>query len=381
MGERNQGNENIDHQYIVVDDRDKYLALKRFVDNTPDIFGVVFCRTKIDTQKIAEHLIKDGYNADALHGDLSQQQRDRVMKSFKNKTLQLLVATDVAARGIDVQDITHVIHYHLPDDIENYTHRSGRTARAGKEGISIALLHVREAYKLHQIERMAGVKFEKFMIPKGDEIIARRIKQFVHRFIDKQAELPIKLQNEWIYPLMQLNQQELVEKILAFELQQLDADYIQHADINVDETARRKEQRGSTGSGMHKGGHSSGTTRLWINLGKKDGIRYDDMRELIFKHTKISGHAVRDIQMQGVQSVFETDSAQAERILSSFKQVEYKGRAIRIWSEEKGSRSGSRPRIESPRTKRMEKPKHEGTVHQKSSRPRYKSRPADNTSW
>ncbi|MGC4022772.1 MAG: C-terminal helicase domain-containing protein [Cyclobacteriaceae bacterium] len=133
MEGRQQGNENIDHQFALVDDRDKYLALKRFVDYTPNIFGVIFCRTKMDTQKIAEHLIKDGYNADSLHGDLTQAQRDRVMKNFKNKTLQLLVATDVAARGIDVNNITHVIHMNMPDEMEFYTHRSGRTARAGKK--------------------------------------------------------------------------------------------------------------------------------------------------------------------------------------------------------------------------------------------------------
>jgi len=170
MEGRQSGNENIDHQFVVVDERDKYLALKRFVDYTPDIFGVIFCRTKIDTQRIAEHLIKDGYNADPLHGDLTQVQRDRVMKNFKEKTLQLLVATDVAARGIDVNNITHVIHMNMPDEMEFYTHRSGRTARAGKKGISLAIVSKKEVGRISQVEKSLKRKFTKVLVPTGDEV-------------------------------------------------------------------------------------------------------------------------------------------------------------------------------------------------------------------
>src|SRR6185369_2798755 len=170
-----------DHQYVVIDERDKYLALKRIVDYTPDIFGVIFCRTKIDTQKIAEHLIKDGYNADALHGDLSQMQRDKVMRSFKNKTLQMLVATDVAARGIDVSGITHVIHMNMPDEMEYYTHRSGRTARAGKKGISLAIVSKKEMGKISQVEKALKRRFTKIMIPTGDEVCQRKIMELTRK--------------------------------------------------------------------------------------------------------------------------------------------------------------------------------------------------------
>ncbi|NBP67584.1 MAG: DEAD/DEAH box helicase [Cytophagia bacterium] len=169
MGTKNQGNVNIEHQYVLVDERDRYPALKRIVDYNLDIFAVIFCRTKIDTQKVAESLIKDGYNADALHGDLTQQQRDKVMRNFKEKTLQFLVATDVAARGIDVSNITHVIHMNLPDEIEFYTHRSGRTARAGKKGISIAIITKREVGKIRQIEKVVNTKFERKQVPTGPE--------------------------------------------------------------------------------------------------------------------------------------------------------------------------------------------------------------------
>ena len=181
VGDKNQGNQNILHQYMVVEDRDRYLALKRIVDYNLEIFGVIFCRTKADTQRIAEHLIKDGYNADSLHGDLTQQQRDRVMKNFRSKALQLLVATDVAARGIDVNNITHVIHMNMPDEIEFYTHRSGRTARAGKTGVSIALISRKELQKIRQIEKMIKVSFEKVLVPTGQEVCEKRVINIVHR--------------------------------------------------------------------------------------------------------------------------------------------------------------------------------------------------------
>src|SRR5690606_17457335 len=170
VGTKNTGNANIDHEYYIVRPRDKYAAFKRIVDFNPEIFGIVFCRTKIETQEIAEALIKDGYNADSLHGDLSQQQRDKVMKRYRERSLQLLIATDVAARGIDVNNVTHVINFSLPDEIENYTHRSGRTARAGKTGVSISLVTSKEVGKIRQIERTIGKQFTKAEIPNGFDV-------------------------------------------------------------------------------------------------------------------------------------------------------------------------------------------------------------------
>jgi ATP-dependent RNA helicase DeaD len=216
-GKKNTASADITHQYAVVAAKDKLAALKRIIDFNEDFFGIIFCTTRIETQDISDALMKAGYNADCLHGDLSQQQRDKVMGKFRKRTIKILCATDVAARGIDVNDITHVIHYHLPDDIENYTHRSGRTARAGKKGISIALLHIREAYKLHQIERMASLKFEKFLIPRGEQIIAKRIQNFIADFVefDYKSDSEIELLNEWTYPLSQLSKEELVSRLLA----------------------------------------------------------------------------------------------------------------------------------------------------------------------
>src|SRR5690606_30239360 len=184
MGTKNTGNENIEHHYYAVRARDKYAAFKRIVDSNPDIFGIVFCRTKNETQEIAESLIKDGYNADALHGDLSQQQRDKVMKRYRNRHLQLLIATDVAARGIDVNDVTHVINYSLPDEIENYTHRSGRTARAGKTGISISLVNAKEQGKIRQLEKVIGKAFIKKDVPNGSEVVEKQLLALISRVKD-----------------------------------------------------------------------------------------------------------------------------------------------------------------------------------------------------
>jgi len=262
MGERNQGNENIDHQYIVVDDRDKYLALKRFVDNTPDIFGVVFCRTKVDTQKIAEHLIKDGYNADALHGDLSQQQRDRVMKSFKNKTLQLLVATDVAARGIDVNNITHVVHMNMPDEMEFYTHRSGRTARAGKKGISLAIISKKEIGRVQQIERSLKRKFTKVMVPTGDEVCQNKLLALVHKVkeVEVNEEEIDSFLPEVYHELRDLSKEDIIKRFASIEFNRFLEYYRDARDLNKSEKRTfeftEEDDRYMTGD------------RVFINVGK-----------------------------------------------------------------------------------------------------------------
>jgi len=355
-GKKNSASTSITHQYAVVQAKDKLAALKRIIDFNDDFFGIIFCTTRIETQEIADAIMKAGYNADCLHGDLSQQQRDKVMGKFRKRTIKILCATDVAARGIDVNDITHVIHYHLPDDIENYTHRSGRTARAGKTGISIALLHIREAYKLHQIEKMAGIKFEKYMIPKGEEIIARRVQNYVKDFVefDYKEDNDMVLLDEWISPLMEMEKEELVNRILAKEFGKLDNNYMINSDLNINENSKsdRSDRRGSErnsdrsdrrssdrGDRRDRGDSSSrrdrfaggeSTTRLFINLGKKDNLRYDEMRELIFQHSKVSGHNIKDIDMGGVFSFFETDAKSAERILDGFKNVDHNGREVRI---------------------------------------------------
>jgi ATP-dependent RNA helicase DeaD len=234
MGERNQGNENIDHQFIMVDDRDKYQALKRMVDYTPDIFGVIFCRTKIDTQRVADSLMKDGYNADALHGDLTQMQRDRVMKSFKNKTLQMLVATDVAARGIDVTGITHVIHMNMPDEMEYYTHRSGRTARAGKKGISLAIVSKREMGKISQIEKALKRRFTKIMIPTGDEVCQRKIMELTRKMrnVEVNEEEIDSFLPEVYHELNDLTKEDIIKRFASIEFNRFLAYYRDARDLN-----------------------------------------------------------------------------------------------------------------------------------------------------
>lgn len=343
IGKKNTAQQNISHQYAVVQAKDKYTALKRIIDFHEDFYGIVFCTTKAETQELSDHLVRDGYSADCLHGDLAQAQRDKVMHRFRHKAIKALLATDVAARGIDVKNISHIIHYHLPDDIENYTHRSGRTARAGQKGVSIALLHIREAYKLHQIEKLAGVKFERYLIPNGEQVIQARVKNFIETFkADNGDETKLKrFKNEWIWPLMEMEKEVIVQKLLESELKRMGISYTEAPDINVDETVRGGSSRGDKGkSGSWDGGKpgkggrgSKGgggkMVRLFINVGKKDGLKYDEIREMIFKHTKVSGRAVKDIEMKGVYSFFIADHESAEQ-MRKIKNANFNGRPLRI---------------------------------------------------
>ncbi|HMN33032.1 MAG TPA: DEAD/DEAH box helicase [Chitinophagaceae bacterium] len=337
VGKKNTASADITHQYAVVQAKDKFAALKRIIDFNDDFFGIIFCTTKIQTQEISDALMKAGYNADCLHGDLSQQQRDKVMGKFRKRVIQVLCATDVAARGIDVNNITHVIHYHLPDDIENYTHRSGRTARAGKKGTSIALLHVREAYKLHQIERLAGVKFERFLIPKGEEIIDKTILNYLQNIVDfdQEESSPIEIKNKWKAKLYELSHEQLIQNVISLKLAHVDVNYSSQEDLNIEESSKSsKEKSKSSSSNFGKGEryrNDKSSTRMFVNLGKKDNLRYDELREFIFKTSKVSGHHIKDIEMKGVYSFFETDENSAQRILESFKRnISYKDRNVRI---------------------------------------------------
>ncbi|MBL7862925.1 MAG: DEAD/DEAH box helicase [Cyclobacteriaceae bacterium] len=323
MGERNQGNENIDHQYIVVDERDKYLALKRFVDNTPDIFGVIFCRTKVDTQKIAEHLIKDGYNADALHGDLSQQQRDRVMKSFKNKTLQLLVATDVAARGIDVNNITHVVHMNMPDEMEYYTHRSGRTARAGKKGISLAIISKREMGRIQQVERGLKRKFTRTMVPTGDEVCQNKLLALVHKV--KQVEVNEEEIDSFLpevyHELRDLSKEDIIKRFASIEFNRFLEYYRDARDLNKSEKRTfefEEEDRYLTGD------------RVFINVGKMDGLEKGSLLDLICDFGEVTKTAIGKIDLKGAYSFFEIEKNFTGLVMKNFEGVELRGRKVRL---------------------------------------------------
>ena len=324
VGEKNQGNQNIVHQYMVVDDRDRYLALKRIVDFNLEIFGVIFCRTKVDTQRIAEHLIKDGYNADALHGDLTQQQRDRVMRNFKSKALQLLVATDVAARGIDVNNITHVIHMNMPDEIEFYTHRSGRTARAGKTGVSIALISKRELQKIRQIEKMIKVNFERVLVPTGQEVCERRVLNIVHRLREvhlNENEIAhfLPAVNE---ELQDLSKEEIIKRFTALEFNHF-LDYYRGApDLNKTDKSERIDK--------HHNDMVVGGDRLFINLGKMDGLDAGKLLAMICDRSSISREKVGKIDLKGAYSFFEVDPDFSGIVRDHLHGFEFKGRVVRI---------------------------------------------------
>ncbi len=346
VGQQNQGNVNIEHQYIVVDERHRYEALKRLVDYNIDIFGVVFCRTKLDTQRIAENLMRDGYNADALHGDLTQQQRDKVMASFKNKTLQLLVATDVAARGIDVSNITHVIHMNLPDEIEFYTHRSGRTARAGKKGISIAIVTKKESGKIRQIEKVMQAKFEKKQVPTGEEVCQRRLLQLVQRLRQVNVvEDEIKAFLPAVYDeLMELSKEDIIKRFTSLEFNHL-LDYYRGApDLN-------KSGKGET----DQGGFDRFVTgdRLFINLGKMDGLDKGKLLGLICDRTGLKGKDIGKIDVKGAYSFFEVDKSLTTTAREHLHGFEYKGRMVRVEiTGESDHGQGSRERHKSPSKKK-----------------------------
>ena len=325
MGERNVGNENIDHQYILVDERDKYLALKRFVDYTPDIFGLVFCRTKIDTQKIAEHLIKDGYNADSLHGDLTQQQRDRVMRSFKNKTLQLLVATDVAARGIDVSNITHVIHMNMPDEMEYYTHRSGRTARAGKKGISLAIVSKREVVRIQQVERSIKRKFTRVPIPTGDEICQNKILDLVRkvRQVEVNDEEIDSFLPEVYHELRDLSKEDIIKRFASIEFNRFLEYYRDAKDLNKPDKGKMME--GEIGRDNLTTGN-----RIFINVGKMDGLDKGALLGLICDFAEIKKDKIGKIDLLGAYSFFEVEKEVTDQVMTGFEGVELRGRKIRL---------------------------------------------------
>ncbi len=325
MEGRQSGNENIDHQFAVVDERDKYLALKRFVDYTPDIFGVIFCRTKMDTQRIAEHLIKDGYNADPLHGDLTQVQRDRVMKNFKDKTLQLLVATDVAARGIDVNNITHVIHMNMPDEMEFYTHRSGRTARAGKKGISLAIISKKEVGRINMVEKMLKRKFTKVLIPTGDEVCQQKIVGLVHkvRHVEVNEEEIDSFLPEVYHELKDLSKEDIIKRFASIEFNRFLEYYRDARDLNKSEKRSYVDDGGSASS------FSSGD-RIFINVGKMDGLETGTLLGLICDYGDVSKDKIGKIDLKGAYSFFEIGKEFTSQVMKGFEGVEVRGRKVRL---------------------------------------------------
>ncbi len=351
VGTKNTGNTNIEHHYYMIKAKDKYAAFKRIVDFYPEIFGIVFCRTKIETQEIAEALIKDGYNADSLHGDLSQQQRDKVMKRYRERNLQLLIATDVAARGIDVNDVTHVINYSLPDETENYTHRSGRTARAGKTGISISLINVKEMSKIRHIEKIIGKEFIRKQVPQGTEVCEKQLFAIIDKVHNVEVHedrintfLPQILES-----LQDLSKEEIVKRFASLEFNRFLNYYEDAPDLNIDGRDNGRDRDGREGrdrDGRRQA--SKGFTRLFINLGSVDEFSRGDMLSFICNKSKISGKSIGKIDLKGVFTFFEVQDVEVERVFQGFQGVDFNGRNVRIEvsgegrSSDRGGRGGSR---------------------------------------
>ncbi|HEY8920636.1 MAG TPA: DEAD/DEAH box helicase, partial [Chitinophaga sp.] len=343
VGNKNSGNANIEHEYYVVRPREKYAALKRIVDYNPEIFGIIFTRTKIESQEIAESLIRDGYNADALHGDLTQQQRDKVMKRFRERSIQMLVATDVAARGIDVDNVTHVINYELPDDVENYTHRSGRTARAGKSGISIAIISSRDIGKIRQIERVIGKKFIKAEVPDGFAVCEKQLFALVHKVHNVTVnEEQIEPYLERIYEeFTNMSKEELIKRFASLEFNEFLEYYQDAPDLNVKEERRTYgESSGPSSSGMSFRGTGK-FTRLFINLGSVDDFTRGDMLRYLCDTSGVRGNKIGRIDLKGVYSFFEVENDVVEKFVQVFKKAEYNGRSVRIEMSQDGDKRRS----------------------------------------
>ena len=335
VGEQLVGNVNIEHRYVLVQEREKYMALKRILDFTPDIFGLIFCRTRIDTQRVAEMLIKDGYSADSLHGDLTQQQRDRVMMKFRQRSLQILVATDVAARGIDVEDITHVIHLNMPDEMEFYTHRSGRTARAGKKGISIALVSRQELGRVKQIERNTKAPMKRMLVPTGAEVCQKQLLGLMHKVREvKVNEAEMEEFLPAVYEeLNDLSKQELIKRFASIEFNRF-LDYYRNApDLNAD------QKRSEVSSERYRSG-----TRFFINLGKMDGLDKSKMLELIDEHSGLEKKDIGTIDLKGAYSFFEVEKNLADKVVKGFASVVYQVRVEITDSKSSGPSSSSSSR-------------------------------------
>ncbi len=347
VGQMNTANKNVDHQYFIASAQHRYDTLKRLIDFNPGMYGIIFTRTKADAQQIAEKLTREGYDIDALHGDLTQGQRDKVMGEFRDKTLQLLIATDVAARGIDVKDITHVINFELPDDIEVYTHRSGRTGRAGNTGICMSIVHSREVGRLKQIERIVKVPFHKLEIPSGKDVCR---KQFFH-FMDKLLQTDISHGNYESYvPMLEekfadVSKEDVLKRMAAMEFDRFLKYYENAEDLNVRERQREPRERIAIGSARpgefdrrertprrEFGGNSGGGDymRVFVNLGTKDGFYKASFLQFILDMSELKKEVLGRIDMKEMNSWIEIDRSVANQMIRAIDGKKYKGRSIRM---------------------------------------------------
>ena len=326
VGTRNQASSTVQHEYYVVNGRHRYQALKRLADANPDIFSVVFCRTKKDTQAVAEKLIEDGYNAAALHGDLSQNQRDLVMKSFRARQIQMLVATDVAARGIDVDDITHVIHYQLPDEIETYNHRSGRTGRAGKSGISMVLVPKSELRKIKEIEKIIKQPFEQKALPTGIEICEIQLYHLANSLKNVEVNPAIEDYLPAIYKELQhIDREELIKKIFAVEFTRF-FNYYKNAEVLPEEDAKESRK-----------GSDSGEVRYFINIGERDGYDWKTLKDFLKATLNLGRDDVFKVDVKNSFSFFNTEADQVDLVMSTFADFRMDGRFINVEISDKGT--------------------------------------------
>jgi ATP-dependent RNA helicase DeaD len=368
VGKVNTANKNIDHQYYVTTAQHRYDTLKRIIDFNPGIYGIIFTRTKLDAQEISERLTREGYDIDALHGDLTQVQRDKVMGQFRDKTLQLLIATDVAARGIDVQGITHVINFELPDDIEIYTHRSGRTGRAGLQGICISIVHAKEMYKFKQIERINNSQFHKMDIPSGKDVCRKQFFSFMDKLLsadishgDYETYVPMLAEK-----FADVSKEDVLKRVAAMEFDRF-LKYYEHAeDLNVRERDRapRRDEHSSNDRGPRRDGRESGRegregvsprtearnaefkrggngySRLFVNLGTKDGFFKASFLQYVLDMSDLKKDVLGKIDMRDMNSWIEIEKGAAQQMIHALDGKKYKGRSIRMNDADSGGPAG-----------------------------------------
>ncbi|MBF0118482.1 MAG: DEAD/DEAH box helicase [Desulfobacterales bacterium] len=329
IGQKNSGTANVEHKYYTVRAKDKFLALKRIVDFNPKIYGIIFCRTRISTQEVADQMIKEGYNAEALHGDLSQVQREYVMRKFRDKSLQLLVATDIAARGLDVNDLTHVIHYDLPDDLEVYTHRSGRTGRAGKKGTSLAIIHMKEKNKIKQIEKSVKQKITETTIPHGKDICEQQLMHLIDRITT------IKVDKDKIYSYMSMiekklanfDREEILKRLVALEFNRFLNYYKDTPDIlPVKEMLPVKKEKKE----KEKEQNRSGFSYILINIGKDDLIRPPQLIGLINQSTRNRRIKLGQIDISSNKSKIEIENRYIDEVYSSLRGYKFSGKKLKV---------------------------------------------------
>jgi ATP-dependent RNA helicase DeaD len=346
IGHKNQSNENIEHIYYTVKERDRYDAVKRLIDFNPTIYGLIFCRTKNETATVAMKLARDGYNAEPLHGDLTQAMRDRVMERFRSKELQILVATDVAARGLDINNITHVINYNLPDDIENYTHRSGRTARAGKKGQSLVLVSPRENGKIKAIERQMRTTFTQGQIPDPKEICEIQLKKLIDSTIAtevKEGDIA-PLMEQILESFKDLSKEEVIKRFVSVEFNRFIDYYERAGDLNASERAEKgmgskADRFGERGTGERR--KDEDKTRFFVNLGKRDGLNVGGLLRIVCDTTGVKSGNVGRIDIKDSFSFFDTDNEHVDSVLKKLNGAEFEGHTISVEVSAGGKGEGS----------------------------------------